>query len=158
MRAHRRDPHAWCSAGSAPQALADRINDAQAKAVITADGGYRRGQVLPLKPAVDEALASCTSVATVVAVRRTGNDVDMEPGRDFWYHDLMRHASDECPAEPLDAEHPLYILYTSGTTGKPKGMLHTTGGYQTYTYLTHQDGVRPARERRLLVHAPTSAG
>ncbi len=128
--------HSVVFGGFSAQALADRINDAQAKAVITADGGYRRGQVLPLKPAVDEALASCTSVATVVAVRRTGNDVDMEPGRDFWYHDLMRHASDECPAEPLDAEHPLYILYTSGSTGKPKGVLHTTGGYQTYTYLS----------------------
>ncbi len=129
-------PHSVVFGGFSAQALADRINDAQAKLVVTADGGYRRGNVLPLKPAVDEALRSCTSVTSVVTVKRTGNDVDMEPGRDVWYHDAMRGADDACPAEPLDAEHPLYILYTSGSTGKPKGVLHTTGGYQTYTYLT----------------------
>ena len=129
-------PHSVVFGGFSAQALADRINDAQAKLVVTADGGYRRGNVLPLKPAVDEALRSCSSVTSVVTVKRTGNDVDMEPGRDVWYHDAMRHADDACPAEPLDAEHPLYILYTSGSTGKPKGVLHTTGGYQTYTYLT----------------------
>ncbi len=129
-------PHSVVFGGFSAQALADRINDAQAKLVVTADGGYRRGNVLPLKPAVDEALRSCSSVTSVVTVKRTGNDVDMEPGRDVWYHDAMRRADDACPAEPLDAEHPLYILYTSGSTGKPKGVLHTTGGYQTYTYLT----------------------
>ena len=122
--------------GFSAQALAERVNDSEAKAVITADGGFRRGKVLPLKPAVDEALTRCESVDTVVVVRRADNDVDMEPGRDHWYHDLMKHTSDDCPAAALDAEHPAYILYTSGSTGRPKGVLHTTGGYQTFTYLT----------------------
>ena len=128
--------HSVVFGGFSAQALADRIADAQAKAVITADGGFRRGKVLPLKPAVDEAIARTDSVETVVVVRRAENDVDMEPGRDVWYHDQMKHASDHCPAEPLDAEHPSFILYTSGSTGKPKGVLHSTGGYQVYTYLT----------------------
>jgi acetyl-CoA synthetase len=128
--------HSVVFGGFSAQALADRINDAEAKAVITADGGFRRGQVVALKPAVDEALASCPGVESVFVVQRAKNDIRMEPGRDHWYHELMVHASEECPAEPLDAEHPLFILYTSGSTGKPKGVLHTTGGYQTYTYLT----------------------
>ncbi|MEX2542484.1 MAG: acetate--CoA ligase [Trueperaceae bacterium] len=128
--------HSVVFGGFSSTALADRIDDAQAKAVITADGGFRRGAVLPLKPAVDEALERCPSVETVVVVRRAQNEIAMESGRDHWYHDLMEGASEECPAEPLDAEHPLYILYTSGSTGKPKGVLHTTGGYQTSVYLT----------------------
>jgi len=128
--------HSVVFGGFSAHALADRIEDAQAAAVITADGGFRRGEVLPLKPAVDEAVSRCPSVKSVIVVRRAENDVDMEPGRDAWYHDLAKHASDECPAEPLPAEHPSFILYTSGSTGKPKGVLHTTGGYQTYTYLT----------------------
>ena len=128
--------HSVVFGGFSAHALADRINDADAKAVITADGGWRRGKVLPLKPAVDEALASCPGVETVLVARRADNDVGMEPGRDHWLHELMRDASDACPAEELDAEHPLFILYTSGSTGKPKGVLHSTGGYQTYTYLT----------------------
>ncbi|MDZ7799919.1 MAG: acetate--CoA ligase [Trueperaceae bacterium] len=128
--------HSVVFGGFSAQALADRVNDAEAKAIVTADGGWRRGSVLPLKDAVDEAVAQCPSVASVLVVRRTENDVRMEPGRDFWYHEQMRHASADCPAEPMDAEHPLYILYTSGSTGKPKGVLHTTGGYQTFTYLT----------------------
>jgi acetyl-CoA synthetase len=128
--------HSVVFGGFSANALADRINDAQAKAVVTADGGFRRGKVLPLKPAVDEALETCPSVETVVVARRADNDVDMEPGRDFWLQDLVRHASSECAAEPLDAEHPSFILYTSGSTGTPKGVLHSTGGYQTYTYLT----------------------
>jgi len=128
--------HSVVFGGFSSQALADRVNDAQASVIVTADGGYRRGQVLPLKPAVDEALARCPSVETVIVVRRAKNDVNMEPGRDIWYQDAMRHASPVCPPEHLDSEHPLFILYTSGSTGKPKGVLHTTGGYQTYTYLT----------------------
>ena len=128
--------HSVVFGGFSSQALADRVNDATATVIITADGGYRRGAVLPLKPAVDEALERCPSVTTVFVVRRAKNDVNMEPGRDIWYQDAMRHASPVCPAEPLDAEHPLFILYTSGSTGKPKGVLHTTGGYQTFAYLT----------------------
>ncbi|MEX2501677.1 MAG: acetate--CoA ligase [Trueperaceae bacterium] len=129
-------PHSVVFGGFSAQALGDRIVDADAKLVVTADGGFRRGKVLPLKPAVDEALARCPSVESVIVVRRTESDVDMEPGRDHWWHDLTKKASPDCPAEPLDAEHPLYILYTSGSTGKPKGVLHTTGGYMVGTYLS----------------------
>jgi acetyl-CoA synthetase len=128
--------HSVVFGGFSSAALADRINDAQAKVVITADGGYRRGSVFALKPLVDEALERCKSVEHVIVVRRGENEVQMQPGRDRWYHELMQSASEVCPAEPMDAEDPLFILYTSGSTGKPKGVLHTTGGYQTYTYLT----------------------
>ena len=130
--------HSVVFGGFSAQALADRINDAEAKAVITADGGNRRGDVLPLKPAVDKALEKTSSVEKVFVVKRVENDISMKEGRDVWYHELMADASDECEAEPLDAEHPLFILYTSGSTGTPKGVLHTVGGYQTYTYLTNK--------------------
>ncbi|MGL4611444.1 MAG: acetate--CoA ligase [Trueperaceae bacterium] len=130
--------HSVVFGGFSAQALADRIMDAKAKAVITADGGYRRGSVFPLKNVVDEALQKCDTIESVFVVRRGKNDINMQSGRDFWYHDLMQSASENCPAEPLEAEHPLFILYTSGSTGKPKGVLHTTGGYQTYTYLTYK--------------------
>ena len=128
--------HSVIFGGFSAQALADRILDGEVKAVVTADGGYRRGKVLPLKPAVDEALASCPMVETVFVVRRAGNSVTLRSGRDHWYHEVIAKADNKCPAEPVDSEHPLFILYTSGSTGKPKGVQHTTGGYQTYTYLT----------------------
>ena len=130
--------HSVVFGGFSAQALADRIIDAEAKAVITADGGNRRGSILPLKPAVDEALEQCPGVENVFVVQRGKNDITMKDGRDHWYHESMADASDNCPAEELDAEHPLFILYTSGSTGKPKGVLHTVGGYQTYTYLTNK--------------------
>jgi acetyl-CoA synthetase len=128
--------HSVVFGGFSASALADRINDAQAKVLITADGGWRRGSVVPLKANSDEALSDAKSIEHVVVVRRTGHEVPMEPGRDHWYHELMANAAADCPPEPMDAEDPLFILYTSGSTGKPKGVLHTTGGYSVYTYLT----------------------
>ncbi|HET9529237.1 MAG TPA: acetate--CoA ligase [Blastocatellia bacterium] len=128
--------HSVVFGGFSASALVDRINDAQAVAVITQDGGYRRGAEIRLKDAVDEAVTSCPSVKQVIVYKRTGSHVNMEWGRDHWWHELMSGASDACEAEPLDAEHPLFILYTSGSTGKPKGVLHTTGGYSVGTYIT----------------------
>ena len=127
--------HSVVFGGFSPESLRDRMNDAAASVVITADGGYRRGQVVPLKRNTDKALAECPSVRHVVVVQRRSSGpigeahVEMVEGRDHWYHELMRKASDVCPPAPMDAEDVLFILYTSGTTGKPKGIVHTTGGY-----------------------------
>jgi acetyl-CoA synthetase len=131
-------PHSVVFAGFSPDSLSDRINDAEAKVLITADGGWRRGQVVPLKANADVALADTPSIEHVVVVRRTENDVHMEAGRDHWYHELMADAATDCPAEPMDSEHLLYLLYTSGTTAKPKGIMHTTGGYLTQVAFTHK--------------------
>ncbi len=130
--------HSVVFGGFSANSLRDRINDAEAKVLITADGGYRRGEVFALKPVADEALDETPSITDVVVVRRGGNEVPMQDGRDHWYHDLMAAADAECPAEPMDAEQLLFLLYTSGTTGKPKGIMHTSGGYLTQVAFTHK--------------------
>ena len=117
-------------------ALAGRIQDCSAKVIVTADGGYRRGKVVPLKQNADGAAVQCPTIKNVVVLRRTGQDVAWTEGRDRWWHDVVKDASPDCPPEPVDSEHPLYILYTSGSTGKPKGILHTTGGYLVGTQAT----------------------
>src|SRR2546427_6192321 len=122
--------------GFSAESLRDRINDAGAKILITADGGYRRGAIVPLKSNADGGLAGTPSIQHVVVLRRTGQTVSFKTGRDLWWSELMAGASKDCPPEKMDAEDPLYILYTSGTTGKPKGILHTTGGYLVGTYAT----------------------
>ncbi len=127
-------PHSVVFGGFSAESLADRIHDSESKVLVTADGGFRRGSVVALKQAADEALTSCPSIEKVVVLERVGAGrapVRMQPGRDLWWHELMADASPDCPCEEMDAEDLLYILYTSGSTGKPKGIAHTTGGYLT---------------------------
>ena len=130
--------HSVIFGGFSPDSIIDRVHDGECKVIITADGGYRRGSASLLKPNVDEAVESCPTVTNVVVVQRTNSDVTMVEGRDHWYHDLMASASPECPAEPMDSEQLLYLLYTSGTTAKPKGIMHTTGGYLTQVAFTYK--------------------
>ena len=129
-------PHTVIFGGFSADAIRDRVNDGECKLIVTADGGYRRGSEIRLKETVDAAVAQTPTVENVIVFQRTGSKISMKHGRDHWWHELMETVSDDCPAEELDSEHPLYILYTSGTTGKPKGILHTTGGYLTGTYIT----------------------
>ncbi len=128
--------HTVIFGGFSADAIRDRVNDGECKLIVTADGGYRRGAEIKLKETVDEAVEQTPSVENVIVFRRTDSKVNMKIGRDYWWHELMETVTDDCPAEELDSEHPLFILYTSGTTGKPKGILHTTGGYLTGTYIT----------------------
>ena len=128
--------HSVVFGGFSSQSLSDRINDAEAKLLITADGGWRRGEVFPLKSQADEALKSTATVEHVVVVKRGNNPISMTPNRDVWYHEEMAKADAVCVAEPMEAEHLLFLLYTSGTTGKPKGIMHTTAGYLTHVTTT----------------------
>ena len=138
--------HSVVFAGFSAKSLSDRIIDAACKMVITSDGGYRGGKITPLKAITDEALEKCSSPETVVVLKRTGQEINMQPGRDLWWHDVMEGQSSECLAEEMDAEDLLFILYTSGSTGMPKGMVHTCAGYMVYTDYTfrntfqYQDG------------------
>ncbi|MBW3576644.1 MAG: acetate--CoA ligase [Actinobacteria bacterium] len=140
-------PHSVVFGGFSAQSLRERIQDAEAKVLITADGGWRRGEVVDLKAAADEALQDAPSIEHVVVVRRTEHDVQMRDGRDHWYHELMAEADADCPPEQVDSEGLLYLLYTSGTTGKPKGIMHTTGGYLTHCAYTHRYVFDLDRER-----------
>src|SRR5271154_189275 len=136
--------HSVVFGGFSAQSVADRIFDSQAKLVITADGGYRRGSVVPLKKSVDEALALkdatgnllAKTIEKVIVLRRTYQEIHIEEGRDFWWHRELEYVDAHCPAEPLESETPLFILYTSGSTGKPKGILHTTAGYLLHAKMT----------------------
>ncbi|MFB6340483.1 acetate--CoA ligase [Saccharicrinis sp. FJH62] len=128
--------HSVVFAGFSANALQERINDADAKLLLTADGGYRGNKITPLKEISDEALETCPSIENVVVLKRTGSDIVMKGGRDIWWHDIVNGQSDECKAVEMDAEDPLFILYTSGSTGKPKGIVHTTGGYMVYSAYT----------------------
>ena len=132
--------HSVIFGGFSPESVRDRIHDADSKLVITADGGWRRGTTVPLKKNTDDALKECPGVTTVIVVKRTGQAVDMQQGRDIWWDDFVKGVEPKCPAEPMDSEDLLYLLYTSGSTGKPKGIIHTTGGYLT--------GVAATRRRR----------
>jgi acetyl-CoA synthetase len=131
-------PHSVVFGGFSAEALRDRINDAEAKVLVTADGGFRRGAPSLLKPNADEAIADAPTIEHVVVVKRTNSDVDMTEGRDHWYHELVEKADPICAPEHMESEDLLYLLYTSGTTGKPKGIMHTTGGYLTQVAFTHK--------------------
>jgi acetyl-CoA synthetase len=130
--------HSVVFAGFSPESLRDRINDAKSRFVVTADGGYRRGSIVPLKGNTDAAIKECPTVETVIVARRTRQEIPWQPDRDIWWDELIKDAPAHCPPEPMDAEDMLYLLYTSGSTGKPKGIVHTTGGYLTGVSATHR--------------------
>ena len=150
--------HSIIFGGFSAEAIRDRVNDGGCKLIVTADGGYRRGSVIELKKAVDEAVKNCPTVKNVVVYQRTNSKVSMNPGLDHWWHELMQTVDANCPAEELDSEHPLFILYTSGTTGKPKGILHTTGGYLTARASSPPNGFLILKTMIFIGVPPMSAG
>jgi acetyl-CoA synthetase len=131
-------PHNLVFGGFSPEAVRERMEFSEAKALITVDGARRKGKTAPVKQQVDQVMGHLDHLETIIVVQHTGTDAPMQEGRDFWWHTVVEAAAEECPAEPLDSEHPLFILYTSGSTAKPKGILHTTGGYLTQVAYTHQ--------------------
>jgi acetyl-CoA synthetase len=131
-------PHNVVFGGFSPESVKERMEFSEAKALITVDGARRKGKTAPIKQQVDEVMTGLDHLETIIVVQHTNAECSMQEGRDFWWHTVLEAAADECPAEPLDAEHPLYILYTSGSTAKPKGILHTTGGYLTQVAWTHK--------------------
>src|SRR5213592_3920177 len=131
-------PHNVVFGGFSPDAVKERMEFSEAKALVTVDGARRKGKTAPIKQQVDEVMGDVKSIETIFVVQHTKADCEMQDGRDVWFHEAMEAAGAECPAEPLDAEHPLYILYTSGSTAKPKGILHTTGGYLASLACTHK--------------------
>ena len=135
--------------GFSASAIVDRVNDADSKVILTCDGSWRRGSVVPLKANVDEACASLPDVESVVVLRRCGNEIDLHEPRDKDWHALVEAASEDCPCEQMDSEDLLFLLYTSGSTGKPKGIVHTTGGYMVYTAHTARNtfNLRPGHDQ-----------
>src|SRR5260370_26333559 len=146
-------PHTVVFGGFSAESLRDRITDAQAKVLVTADGGYRRGTVVPLKQNADEAVKDCPTIKRGVGLKRVGTDVPMTAGRDVWWHDVVPQAAARCGPQAMDSRDPLHILYTSGTTGKPKGILHTTGGYPPHAHPTTTWGFDPTADHPFLCTA-----
>ena len=151
-------PHNVVFGGFSPESVKERMEFSEAKALITVDGARRKGKTAPIKQQVDEVMGGLEHLETIIVVQHTDAECSMQEGRDFWWHAVMEAADDECPAEPLDAEHPLYILYTSGSTAKPKGILHTTGGYLTQVAWTHRTSSTSSPTRTSTGARPTSAG
>ena len=131
--------HSVVFAGFSANSLSDRINDCEAKVVITSDGNFRGNKIVPVKAVVDEAVKSCPSIKSILTVRRTSGNVEMMKGRDYWYHEEVKNVEDYCSAVEMNSEDLLFILYTSGSTGKPKGVVHTCAGYMIYTYFTFEN-------------------
>ena len=131
-------PHNVVFGGFSPESVKERMEVSEAKVLVTVDGARRKGKTTPVKSEVDEAMGDLESLETIIVVKRTGEDAPMKDGRDHWYHELLEKADDECPPEPMDSEDPLFILYSSGSTAKPKGILHTTAGYLTGVAYTHK--------------------